>query len=1037
MFRYIRRSIVAERHMPHLHFPRRTLFNKWLFRLCCVVLWTAISHRASANHYAGADITYECVGVNQYRVTLDLFLDCSGAAITPQSLTFANDCGVTFSLANITMVSNQEVSQLCGSQLANSSCNGGALPGIRHYQFQTTLFLAPCNDWTISWNICCRNATQNLVLTPGMYVEATLNNLGGLCDQSPEFNDETIPYVCVNEPVSYNPEVTDADGNTLSYAFVSAQFSAPLPTNCNYIPGFTAGTPIPGIALDPATGQITFNPTVTGNYVVVLQVTSYNALGQVIGTVERDFLFVVINCSDPPADNLGPTSITNGVITSANDIEVCNGVPFCVDISFSDIDPLAVVTLASQVTAQLPGSTFNVVGTNPAVGHLCWTPDPAYSPANVLIDVNDNACPIENLSSYQLTITIAPPPPLPPDPGTSAVIVTCPGAANINLFAQLGGTPDVGGTWTAPNGTSHSSTFSTTGDVFGVYTYTVGTACQNASSTVTVNSASPANAGVSALLTTCSNAAPTNMLTLLGATAQAGGTWAGPSAVAANMYNPATMNAGVYTYTVIGTAPCPNVSATITVTENVAPNAGTNGVLSVCSTSAAVSMFAQLGGGPTAGGTWSGPSPVGAAGNYNAATMNPGVYTYTLVGVAPCVNSTATVTVTENTPPVAGTNGALSICANGAAVALINSLGGAPAAGGSWTGPSPVVGGMYDPATMGPGAYVYTVTGIAPCTNATATVTVTENAAPNAGTNGTLNICSNGAATSLIAQLGGGPAAGGTWSGPSPVGGAGNYNPATMNPGVYTYTVNGVAPCVASTATVTVTENAAPVAGTNGALSICTNSAAVALTNSLGGAPAGGGAWTGPSPVVGGNYDPATMAAGVYTYTVTGTAPCTNATATVTVTENAAPNAGTNGTLTICSSGAATSLLAQLGGGPAAGGTWSGPSPVGGAGNYNPATMNPGVYTYTVNGVAPCVASTATVTVTENAAPVAGTNGALSTCANGAAVALINSLGGAPAAGGAWTGPSPVIGGNYDPATMIAGVYTYTVTGTAPCTNAT
>ncbi len=171
-----------------------------------------------------------------------------------------------------------------------------------------------------------------------------------------------------------------------------------------------------------------------------------------------------------------------------------------------------------------------------------------------------------------------------------------------------------------------------------------------------------------------------------------------------------------------------------------------------------------------------------------------------------------------------------------------------------------------------------------------------------------------------------------------------------MTAGVYTYTVNGVAPCANATATVTVTENAAPNAGTNGSLTLCSNGAAVGLITGLGGVPAAGGAWGGPSPVVGGNYDPATMTAGVYTYTVNGVAPCANATATVTVTENAATNAGTNGTLTLCSSDASTSLFAQLGGTPQAGGTWSGPSPVVG-GNYDPATMTAGVYTYTVNGL--------------------------------------------------------------------------------------
>ncbi|MBK6829588.1 MAG: hypothetical protein IPG92_02080 [Flavobacteriales bacterium] len=415
--------------------------------------------------------------------------------------------------------------------------------------------------------------------------------------------------------------------------------------------------------------------------------------------------------------------------------------------------------------------------------------------------------------------------------------------------------------------------------------------------------------------------------------------------------------------------------------------------------------------------------------------MTGGAYVYTVTGTAPCPNATATVTVTENATTNAGTNGTLTICTNGAPTSLFAQLGGTPQAGGAWSGPSPVVGGNYNPATMLPGVYTYTVTGVAPCTNATATITVTENAAANAGTNGSLTLCSNGASVGLITGLGGVPAAGGAWSGPSPVVG-GNYDPSTMTAGVYTYTVTGVAPCANATATVTVTENAATNAGTNGTLTLCSSDGSASLFAQLGGTPQAGGAWSGPSPVVGGNYDPSTMTAGVYTYTVAGVAPCANATATVTVTENAAANAGTNGSLTLCSNGASVGLITGLGGVPAAGGAWSGPSPVVG-GNYDPATMTAGVYTYTVTGVAPCANATATVTVTENAATNAGTNGTLTLCSSDASTSLFAQLGGTPQAGGAWSGPSPVVGGNYDPATMTAGVYTYTVAGVAPCANAT
>ncbi len=352
-----------------------------------------------ADHFSGASITYECLSGNQYRVNLDLYLDCAGAAITPHNLYFSNNCGVVFTIANLTPISNTEVSPLCPSQLTNSTCNGGTQPSFRKYRFQTTLFLSPCNKWTIEWYTCCRNTTVNVSGQPGMYVVATLNNAGGLCDDSPVFVDSGIPYVCVNQPVAYNPGVNDPDGNTMSFGLVSARYAAPAPTNVTYQGGFTGTTPIPGIFLNPTSGQIYFTPTVTGYYVVVYEVSTYTSGGVLIGKVMRDLMFAVIACDGVPPQTAGLTQGTNGVTYGPSQFIACTGSSFCVSMSFSDPAPSTVITVQSNATSVLPGASFNVSGTNPAVATVCWTGNSSILPLTIWFQASDNACPIANTTS--------------------------------------------------------------------------------------------------------------------------------------------------------------------------------------------------------------------------------------------------------------------------------------------------------------------------------------------------------------------------------------------------------------------------------------------------------------------------------------------------------------------------------------------------------------------------------------------------------------------------------------------------------------
>lgn len=89
-----------------------------------------------------------------------------------------------------------------------------------------------------------------------------------------------------------------------------------------------------------------------------------------------------------------------------------------------------------------------------------------------------------------------------PNPGTDGTLNTCNTAPSVNLIDSLG-TPDSGGSWTAPNGASFGAddlgTFDPSSDIFGIYTYTVGSTTCNDTAIVEVilgtgiNSGAPTN----------------------------------------------------------------------------------------------------------------------------------------------------------------------------------------------------------------------------------------------------------------------------------------------------------------------------------------------------------------------------------------------------------------------------------------------------------------------------------------------------------------------------------------------------------------
>lgn len=382
-------------------------------------------------------------------------------------------------------------------------------------------------------------------------------------------------------------------------------------------------------------------------------------------------------------------------------------------------------------------------------------------------------------------------------------------------------------------------------------------------------------------------------------------------------------------------------------------NAGVGAALSVCSNAPALSLFGALGGNPQPGGTWTAPGGMASSGIFDPMTSPPGCYTYTVIGAPPCVDASASVCVMVDQQANAGSSGSLTVCSNSPPVSMFDYLGGTPQPGGTWGGPSPVVGGMYDPPTMNPGIYTYTVSGSGACANAAASVLVTENMQPNAGSNGTALVCSSGAPFLLRDSLGGNPQAGGFWSGPSPVAG-GIYNASLMASGQYTYTLVGIFPCMNATAYVSVFEVGAQYPGISSSVNLCTNSDPVQLFDLLGGTPTGGGHWKAfdGSPHSG-LFDPATDLPGCYRYVLDANGVCPADSASVCVAVTQEPDAGTSATEVVCANGSPFMMIDLLGGTPQPSGTWSsagGPHP----GIFNPSVDGPGCFNYTVLGVAPC-----------------------------------------------------------------------------------
>ncbi|MEX2483112.1 MAG: SprB repeat-containing protein, partial [Brumimicrobium sp.] len=388
--------------------------------LCCVFL---PSNEARATHVAGGYIQFECTGTpGQYIVRLYLYRDCSGIGLgNNYNLNFANDCGLGNFNVNVALVSSQEVSQICPQQANNTTCNGGTLPGYEEYIYEATVNLGDCDTWTASYSLCCRNTTNNLTGQQNFSVSTELNTATDNCNDSPIVTAQPEPYVCLNQPVSYNLGAFEPDGDSLSYALVSAETNV---GQANYNAPYNGGTPIGGVNIDPVTGTVTYTPTIQGAWVFVIEVTEYNDDGDVVSVTNYEYQTFVEACNNTPPQppdatpGGGVSNVSGSIVQNGpNSLTLCQGFQGCFDVIFTDPDAGDILTVQSNLVSVLPGATISEAGTNPLTVSVCWTPVTTSGTVTLNFLVEDDACPIVGQNNYAASINVV-------NPGVPSVTTT-------------------------------------------------------------------------------------------------------------------------------------------------------------------------------------------------------------------------------------------------------------------------------------------------------------------------------------------------------------------------------------------------------------------------------------------------------------------------------------------------------------------------------------------------------------------------------------------------------------------------------------
>jgi gliding motility-associated-like protein len=290
-----------------------------------------------ATHIIGGEITYSCLGNNQYEVSLTVFRDCYNG-VPPFDDTVS--IGV-FNYKNeliydirIPYMKDDTIKQtLIGDckVIPPNVC-------VHTSVYRDTVELKPIlGGYTLVYQRCCRNKTIANIVKPdetGASFIIQISEKALLeCNSSAKFKYWPPIYICANEPIIFDHSAFDPDGDSIVYKLCVPtnglqdipQPQPPSPPPYDKVvwndPPYNLNNLMGGVPLmiNSKTGLLTGVPSTIGQFVVGICIEEYRD-GKQISTTTRDFQYNVGLCGVTASSFFVPDVNCDGLVVNFSNL---------------------------------------------------------------------------------------------------------------------------------------------------------------------------------------------------------------------------------------------------------------------------------------------------------------------------------------------------------------------------------------------------------------------------------------------------------------------------------------------------------------------------------------------------------------------------------------------------------------------------------------------------------------------------------------------------------------------------------------------